>query len=71
MGGINTARLSWSGATSSNIDVYRDGIVVATVLNTSTYTDSTGDIGRATYTYKVCEAGTLTCSNEVTVRFRR
>ena len=71
VGGINTMRLSWSGATSSNIDVYRDGIVVATVPNTGSYTDSTGDTGRARYTYKVCEAGTLTCSNEVTVRFRQ
>ena len=69
--GVNTVRLSWSGATSSNIDVYRNGIVVATVSNTGAYTDSTGDTGRARYTYKVCEAGTLTCSNEVTVAFRR
>jgi hypothetical protein len=33
------------------------------------YTDSTGQKGRATFTYKVCEAGTQNCSNEVTVRF--
>ena len=71
VGGINTSRLTWSGATSTNIDVYRDGIVIATVPNTGTYTDSTGDTGRARYTYKVCAAGTLTCSNEVTVRFRQ
>src|SRR5437867_3935656 len=71
VGGINTVRLRWSGATSTNIDVYRDGIVIATVPNTGTYTDSTGDTGRARYTYKVCAAGTLTCSNEVTVRFRQ
>ena len=70
VGGINTLRLTWSGATSTNIDVYRNGVVVATVANTGTYTDSTGDTGRARYTYKVCEAGTLTCSNEVTVTFR-
>ena len=31
--------------------------------------DSTGDTGRARYTYQVCEAGTSTCSNEVTVTF--
>src|SRR5439155_17010279 len=62
--GINTVRLTWSGATSTDIDVYRDGIVIATVPNTGTYTDSTGMTGRARFTYKVCEAGTLTCSNE-------
>src|SRR5438128_780148 len=71
VGGINTVRLRWSGATSTNIDVDRDGIVIAAVPNTGTYTDSTGDTGRARYTYKVCAAGTLTCSNDVTVTFRR
>jgi len=71
VGGINTVRLRWSGATSTNIDVYRDGIVIATVPNTGVYTDSTGDTGRARYTYKVCAAGTSTCSNDVIVTFRR
>src|SRR5438876_5283911 len=70
VGGINTVRLTWTGATSSNVDVNRDGVVIATVPNTGTYIDSTGDTGRARYTYEVCEAGTSTCSNEVTVRFR-
>ena len=71
VGGINTSRLTWSGATSNNIDVYRGGIVIATVPNADTYTDSTGTTGRARFTYKVCEAGTLTCSNDAIVRFRR
>jgi hypothetical protein len=68
--GTNTSRLTWSGATSSSTDVYRDGIVIATASNTGTYTDSSGTTGRATFTYKVCEAGTQTCSNDATVRFR-
>ncbi len=71
VGGINTVRLTWSGATSANIDVYRDGIVIATVPNTGLYTDSTGESGRARYTYRVCEAGTFTCSNDARVRFGR
>jgi len=71
VGGINTVRLTWSGATSNNIDVYRDGILVATVPNTGADTDSTGDTGRARYTYEVCEAGTLTCSNNARVPFRQ
>jgi hypothetical protein len=70
--GINTVRLTWSGATSTNIDVYRNGAPpIATVPNTGVYTDSTGDTGRAIYTYRVCEAGTSICSNDATVRFRR
>ena len=68
--GIQTVDLSWSPSeTSANIDVYRNSAVVATTANDGFYTDSTGNKGRATYTYKVCEAGTQTCSGEVTVRF--
>jgi serine protease len=71
VGGINTVRLSWSGATSGQVDVYRDGVVIVTTPNDGSYVDSTGDTGRARYTYKVCEAGTQTCSAVVTVRFRQ
>jgi hypothetical protein len=69
VGGINTVRLTWSGATSANIDVYRNSVLITTVPNTGTYSDSTGDTGRARYTYHVCAAGTQTCSNDVTVSF--
>jgi N-acetylneuraminic acid mutarotase len=69
VGGINTVRLTWSGATSTDIDVYRDGVVIVTTANDGSYTDSTGDTGRAQYTYRVCEAGTSTCSNNAIVTF--
>jgi plastocyanin len=69
-GGINTSRLTWTGASASNIDVYRNGTVIATVPNTGRYIDSTGTTGRQSFVYKVCDSGTSTCSNEVTVRFR-
>jgi hypothetical protein len=67
--GVNTVDLSWSGATSSNVDIYRNGVVIATTTNDGADTDSTGSRGHATYTYKVCEAGTGNCSNQVTVTF--
>ena len=68
--GRHTVDLSWSGATSANIDVYRDGVVIATVPNNGAYKDFIGVRGgNVRYTYKVCEAGTSNCSNEVTVRF--
>jgi hypothetical protein len=67
--GIDTVKLFWSGATSPNIDIYRNGVLLATVPNIGSYTDSTGKRGRASFTYKVCEAGTVSCSNEVTVTF--
>jgi hypothetical protein len=67
--GRHTVDLTWSGATSNNVDVYRNNAVVATTLNDGFYTDSPGGRGHATYTYKVCNQGTQTCSNQVTVRF--
>jgi hypothetical protein len=67
--GRHTVDLSWSGASSPNVDIYRNGVVVATTLDDGFYTDSPGGRGHATYTYKVCEAGIQTCSNQVTVTF--
>jgi hypothetical protein len=69
VGGINTSRLKWRGATSANVDVYRNGNVIATTPNDGLYDDSTGTTGQATFMYKVCESGTQTCSNTVTVNF--
>ncbi len=69
VGDINTVLLTWSGATSTDIDVYRDGMLIATTANNGSYTDSTGDTGRARYSYKVCEAGTSNCSNKTTAKF--
>jgi WD40 repeat protein len=69
IGGINTSHLKWRGATSANLDVYRDGNVIATTPNDGLYDDSTGTTGQASFMYQVCEAGTQTCSNTVTVNF--
>jgi hypothetical protein len=69
--GINTVRLLWRGATSTNMDVYRNGVLVATTANDGQYDDSTGDTGQAQYMDRVCEAGTQTCSNVVTVIFQQ
>ena len=64
------ADLTWTpSGTSANVDVYRDGSVVATTPNDGSYTDVTNLRGGGSLTYKVCEAGTATCSNEVTVQF--
>jgi hypothetical protein len=65
--GAQYADLAWSGATSTNVDVYRDGGVVATTANDGAYTDVTGQKGGGSHGYKVCEAGTAICSDTVTV----
>jgi len=69
IGGINTSRLKWRGATSANMDIYRDANVIATTPNDGLYDDSTGTTGQASFMYKVCEAATQNCSNTVTVNF--
>jgi hypothetical protein len=68
--GFHTVDLSWSPfGTSTNTDVFRNGVRITTTPNDGSYTDSTNNKGRATYTYQVCEAGTATCSNIATVTF--
>jgi len=64
------ADLSWTtSGTFANVDVYRDGTVITTTQNDGSYTDATNFRGGGSLTYKVCEAGTDACSNEVTVEF--
>jgi hypothetical protein len=67
--GQQTADLSWSGATSANVDIYRNGAPIVTTANDGFYTDTIGGRGHATYTYQVCNQGSQTCSNQATVTF--
>jgi PKD repeat protein len=62
--------LDWTGATGASVDVYRNGVRITTTANDGHYTNSRTFTGQATYTYKVCNAGTTTCSNEATVVVR-
>jgi subtilisin family serine protease len=64
--GVNRANLSWSGATSS-VDIFSNGSKLTTTSGSS-YTDVIGR-GGGTRTYQVCNAGTNTCSNSVTVSY--
>ncbi len=65
--GRKVVNLAWTGANSARVDIYRDGAPLARVQNAGSYRDLLTVHGL--YTYKVCEAGTMNCSNEVTVRF--
>jgi serine protease len=67
--GVQHADLAWSGATSTNVDIYRNGAVILTTPNDGVHTDNIGKKGGGSYTYKVCAAGSSTCSNEVTVSY--
>jgi len=68
--GLQNVDLFWSGPTSGFIDIYRDGVLIATVANDGGfYTDNINRTGKGTYVYMVCLAGTGNCSNQVTVKF--
>lgn len=64
--GVNRASLSWTGAASS-VDLYINGAKTTTVSGNS-YVDVIGR-GGGSRTYQVCNAGTTTCSNTVTVNY--
>ena len=61
--------LAWTGATSTNVDIYRNGVLRATTANGGTHTDILGSTVSGTYAFRVCAAGTTTCSNTVNVVF--
>ena len=60
----------WSGARSAVVTVHRNGnVIAADTANDGLYTDNTGNNGRRSYTYKVCDAGLGVCSAEAAVTF--
>lgn len=67
--GMQRASLSWQGATSTYVDIYRNGTRVMTVANSGSATDSINKKGSGSYTYQLCQAGTSTCSNTSQVVF--
>lgn len=67
--GRHRADLTWDGATSSNVDIKLGGTTIATTANDGAYTWTSNNRGGGSYTFQVCEAGTSTCSDSVTVVF--
>ena len=61
------ANLTWSGSTAASVDVYRDGGLVTTTANDGQHTDVLPKGTAGTVTYRVCNAGTSTCSNDAAV----
>lgn len=56
--------LAWSGATTSTVDIYRNGAKVATTANDGAHDDP---VASGTYQYAVCDLGSTTaCSAQVT-----
>jgi subtilisin family serine protease len=61
--------LSYAGAGSANVDIFRNGAKLVTTANSGSYTDATNNKGGAMYDYQVCEAATATCSDIISVTF--
>lgn len=63
------ANLSWAGATGSSVDIYRNSAKITTTANDGAHTDQLAKGTKGTFTYKVCNVGTTTCSNDASVTF--
>ena len=57
--------VSWSGASSAYVDVYRNGIRLINTPNDGVWSDRPRT--RGSYTYKVCNSGSSTCSTEAAI----
>jgi len=55
--------LTWSGASTGNVEIWRDGNLITTTANDGAHTDLTGLKGSGTLTYQLCETGGGGCSN--------
>jgi hypothetical protein len=67
--GLQRVYLRWLGATSSQINIFRNGAFILTTPNDGAQTDLLNAKGHGTYTYAVCQTGTSTCSPFVVVAF--
>ncbi len=66
--GVRMVDLVWSVPNAATFHVYRNNVRIAATVQATAFTDTLGYGGTASYTYKVCVAGTATCSKDVIVR---
>jgi hypothetical protein len=63
--GGNSVNLTWAGALSTTVDIYRNGAKLVTTANDGAHTDG---VGNGTFQYRVCNLNATTgCSPVVTV----
>jgi subtilisin family serine protease len=63
--GNRQANLSWSGATTSNVDIYINGSLNSTTTNDGSQSFTVSK--NSSYTFSVCEEGSSNCTNEITL----
>ena len=66
---VRIVTLNWSGATSTYVDLYRNGVRFGAALASSGTAMDVVSTSGGSFTYKVCEYRTTTCSNTATVTF--
>lgn len=68
--GYHTAQLSWRGASSSSVVIYRDGQMIVVTDNDGDFTDDLNSRAKGVvYSYHICELGTNNCSESVLSAF--
>ena len=67
--GLPKVDLTWAGATGTNVEVYRNGVLITTTANDGTHTDALPKGSTGTFTYKVCNVGTSICSPNASAVF--
>jgi hypothetical protein len=65
-GQTRRGELTWSGAITANVDIYRNNVLIATTAAAGPFPYVDPLPGAGTYSYKVCEEGTTICSNTST-----
>ena len=66
--GSKSAQVRWTGSATS-YDIYRNNTLRASARTGTSYTDNLGKSAVTTYTYRVCNAGTQTCSANVSLTY--
>lgn len=62
--GTQKVDLSWGGVSTTLVDIFRDGALIARASNSGRYTDNLNRKNGGPYMYRVCETGTNACSVE-------
>lgn len=67
--GKQVVDLTWGGAATTSVDIYRDGVLIITTANDGTHTDNLNVRSGGPYSYQICEENSSNCSNTATAVF--
>ena len=67
--GAKLVDLEWSGAETSQVEIFRNDLLLVSTANDGAFTDTGLGKREKSATYRVCEQSQLVCSNEITLDF--